>query len=737
MRKPWFDDIPMGEIWVVPKRLRHAEQADAVVRIGGATAGQNHAGLDIQLRCSPTPEFAIVEVLYLWQFGPVLDAQLSREVLGYRLDLRQGELRKNSRWLFEYWPKRYEAFRRAPLRAALKELRRPGGSVVVLSADFAGYYDTIHSGFMLDEEFVDTLHLPSSGERSVATYRRATASLLNAQARFRADAGALTGEPWNAGIPIGPLTSRLVANLALSSFDQALSANQNLLCYRRYVDDMVVVARADKDAPVEFGEAVTSLIPRAQADGDTFTIEAAQLGRARCEFALQKKKMRVHHLSGIQGQTFIGAVAADFQRLVSERRAFLDPSALIEDTAKHMIRAGGGVGSPLRVLRDADRARLERFSLGTSLQSLERISALVNRREARTHVRATLDGVIRVLDSEDNWAENLDLLVRLLRLAVGTSDAESTTELLARMDALWGDVDALQRSTKKLFHRQREIHVPRAWVRLRNYLHERRHEALIDSLPPATPPSRLGDVLGTGLLVGTERVRASALLRRARLLAASDLRMRDREDDAFGPNARDSTSRDWMRGGAASAGPRREDEQHRDVPGSSSLGDRSVAACSRASLPLHASAFVLRHRAPLPREGRGRRLRRECVRPVARCRERGSRHGASGRRGPCRRPADRDDPERPARRAQRTARADRSEAHPREPRRHQCLLVRRGEEEAGAQQAPPARPCPRAGEGRHRIATVEARRNRSGRASSCCPNSRCPARGFEQSPPTS
>lgn len=548
MRKPWFDDIPMGEIWVVPKRLRHAEQADAVVRIGGATAGQNHAGLDIQLRCSPTPEFAIVEVLYLWQFGPVLDAQLSREVLGYRLDLRQGELRKNSRWLFEYWPKRYEAFRRAPLRAALKELRRPGGSVVVLSADFAGYYDTIHSGFMLDEEFVDTLHLPSSGERSVATYRRATASLLNAQARFRADAGALTGEPWNAGIPIGPLTSRLVANLALSSFDQALSANQNLLCYRRYVDDMVVVARADKDAPVEFGEAVTSLIPRAQADGDTFTIEAAQLGRARCEFALQKKKMRVHHLSGIQGQTFIGAVAADFQRLVSERRAFLDPSALIEDTAKHMIRAGGGVGSPLRVLRDADRARLERFSLGTSLQSLERISALVNRREARTHVRATLDGVIRVLDSEDNWAENLDLLVRLLRLAVGTSDAESTTELLARMDALWGDVDALQRSTKKLFHRQREIHVPRAWVRLRNYLHERRHEALIDSLPPATPPSRLGDVLGTGLLVGTERVRASALLRRARLLAASDLRMRDREDDAFGPNARDSTSRDWMRG---------------------------------------------------------------------------------------------------------------------------------------------------------------------------------------------
>ncbi len=76
----WFDEIEIGEIWVVPKR-QHAtdDNADGVVRIGVPKKATTARPLDIQLRLSPHPEFAIVEVLYLWRFGGILDALLSKK----------------------------------------------------------------------------------------------------------------------------------------------------------------------------------------------------------------------------------------------------------------------------------------------------------------------------------------------------------------------------------------------------------------------------------------------------------------------------------------------------------------------------------------------------------------------------------------------------------------------------------------------------------------------------------
>lgn len=85
----WFDKVDIGETWIVPKRLRATdEENDGVVRIGASKQAASGRPVDIQLRLSPHPDFATVEVLYLWRFGGLLDALLSKqEVLGYRLDL--------------------------------------------------------------------------------------------------------------------------------------------------------------------------------------------------------------------------------------------------------------------------------------------------------------------------------------------------------------------------------------------------------------------------------------------------------------------------------------------------------------------------------------------------------------------------------------------------------------------------------------------------------------------------
>ena len=252
----WFESLSLGDVWVVPKRFRDRVESKlidprhTVTRVGASDSNAAKEDLDVHLRFSPTPEIAIVEVLYLWTFGPALEQVLRKESLGYRLELKDGAIRKTSRWLFGFWPRQYQAFRTEPLRLAERELNR-GGSVATVSTDFSGFYDSIDSAFLLREEFIAEV-AERGGRLDAGDYRRATKSLLGMYRKFRQEAGQRLGMRVGIGVPVGALTSRLVANLALAKFDDAVLELPGVVCYRRYVDDLVIVARVGQGEDLSF-----------------------------------------------------------------------------------------------------------------------------------------------------------------------------------------------------------------------------------------------------------------------------------------------------------------------------------------------------------------------------------------------------------------------------------------------------------------------------------------------------
>jgi hypothetical protein len=543
----WFDLLPIGETWIVPKRFHASrEDGDGVIWIGAQNQRSAARPIDVQMRLTPHPDFAIAEVLYLWRFGGMLDSLLSSDVLGYRLDLRERQVLPHRRWLFEYWPKRYQQFRNAPLSAAKLNLDL-GGATLVVSGDLANFYDTIDPSFMLGTELISELSVAGASHVDVNDYTRATASLLRAYARFRDVASSRAATPISVGVPIGALTSRVVANLSLAPLDRKIAFCPGVLCYRRYVDDLVIVANADGER--DSLETMRRFLPLREDSDDLLRLDADALGRSGSEFQLQKAKVRVHHLSGVPGADFVEAVAADFAKALSERRAFIDSSALVSDGVRHLIRAGNAEGSPLRVLREADRARLERFALSTSLRSLERVSSLIDHKEARDLVRGCLERVGRVLEAEGNWVDDFDVSLRLLKLAICTGDWKSATELRRRMDSVWGSVEALRSTTARLYYRGREIDPGRAspWTWLRNYLHERRLEAVSSCLPIGMDAKQIATRFPGGLRLRTKEVKATVLRRRAEQLAAADLRSRDREDDALPSRGANEVDRAWLR----------------------------------------------------------------------------------------------------------------------------------------------------------------------------------------------
>ena len=533
----WFDALPVGEVWVVPKRLGSIAQEDiAITRIGSGPVDSYSRDLEVQVRLSPSPQVAIVEVLFLWQFGPFLESILSSNAVGYRLDIRENTLIRTRRWLFEYWQRRYEEFRTAPITAAEKELT-DNGSVLVLSADLASFYDTVDPSFLISNMFIDALTEGKNQSHSsidYATYRDAASSLIRYYSRFRAIAARRTGLEWKTGIPIGSITGRVVANLSLATLDWAIERTKGTLCYRRYVDDMVIVARPSSSSYDNLDAVIEERIPHVERDGDTYQFDVDALHRYGSSFMVQKAKCKAYYLQGPRGHRFLSAIRRDYGRLVSENRAFLDNSVLAdrvtEDATGSLLRVGVS-DRALTVLRDVDRLKLEHFNLSTRLRSIERAAVLVDRASARDVAARTLEEICEFLVSDDDWVENLDLSFRIFRLGLMTGKWDAAFRLIEYMDSTWGTAELLKRSVSRLLHRGRVIRRQSAWVWLRNYLHSRRIQDVCALIPLGHPVAYFPDWMRDGIVERTRRIRLRALTLGGMLLCAADLRTFDREDD--------------------------------------------------------------------------------------------------------------------------------------------------------------------------------------------------------------
>ena len=533
----WFDDLPIGEVWVVPKRLRPVYPTDqSVTRIGTRSDRYSPTDLDIQLRLSISPQSAIVEVLYLWHFGPWLESFISPTSIGNRLDIHNNTLARTRRYLFQHWQTRYEEYRTVPIRRAETEIAK-NRSVLILSADLASFYDTIDPSFLLHDNFIAELanpnhHFPSPPD--VEDYRIATTSLLHFYASFREIAARRTGLDWPTGIPIGALTSRVVANLSLVALDREIEARNDTLCYRRYVDDFVIVASdSDADESSNLDDIIAKRIPYVEKRDQAYSLNVNALGRPGSEFSIQSAKCKAFHLKGPNGRRFLEAIRDDYGRLVSENRAFLERSVLEGAASREgvpVLRVTDR-DEPVTVLRDADRLKLRRFALATKLRTIQRMTVLLDDSKVADIVSKTLNDVNRFLSTDHNWVENLNLCYRILQIGVYTKSWAAAEEIVRYMDDRWGNSDALRRSVRHLEHRGRVIRRASAWVWLRNFLHARRVEALCAAIGRPNREADLPDWLRQGIIDRTRPVRARALIGRGSLFALSDLRFLDREDD--------------------------------------------------------------------------------------------------------------------------------------------------------------------------------------------------------------
>lgn len=537
-----FRGVSAGKVWVCPKRIdtaTAAENGSAIVRIPEAPHNHGIASMHVRIILEPDPRFATSEIIWLRTFGPALDALLSDNCRGNRLELRKSHtepphIPATARRAYRYWAPAYFAFRDNAISSARRLLSRgPSRRCILTTLDLASYYDNIDPSFLLSDTFVGQVEAAASHREikfARSDYVSATAQLLEVYAQFRREAGDLVGMHRTIGIPIGALTSRLIANVALANLDRLIASHPSVRYYARYVDDIIVVEEP-KGESFRASATVQRLLPLdpTRTTSDNITIDNIRIERPGSDFTIQAAKLRIFDLNGEQGLEYLGAIKSDMQRLSSERRRFMEPwGAELDHTVAASAKA-----EPVRALREADVLSLRKLAVTTVSDKVATAAAMLNREDARHFSRKYLGRVGRLATDWSRWVDLIDVSLRILGSALMCGDETTANEIIDAILSRAHSLDSENGNSFRVFWGNSDIDEWHARRNLRRWVEAR----LIEVICGASTFGSTGfTIVGLkavtdGVILQEQKLGAAGLLEQAKRLAAADLRLADRETD--------------------------------------------------------------------------------------------------------------------------------------------------------------------------------------------------------------
>ncbi len=503
----WFSGVDPGRPWLLPKKAAVKGRLGGVRQIGGDYLAPL-ADLTVRPHLTPSVEFATVEVLWLWQFGPALEASLTDAARGNRLKRvnRKREINKQGIGCFEFWPTQYRGFREDGFAVARSMLSRRRSRCLIATFDLASYYDEIDANFLVNDQFVDSV-----SERSArlgiafdtAEYRVATTTLLAAFGRYRAACMRLTGVRAPRGIPVGCLSSKVIANVALSSLDEYAQTRPDVAYYARYVDDILLVARAPRRASATALSMAKAFLPlAARPKGGRrgeIVLDETLLGRPGCQFRLQRNKLRGYLLVGERGRDFLATVERDVKWIASERRAFLLPDGLGTESPISALFLGTDSAKPVNVLREVDQLKVERYAASVAVGKAAVGVELLDRPDSAEWCKQQLSPLAGHMTSPEQWLEFIELALRVVSVCIRANDLVTARTILRRQEVHFDRLGSRRPPFKPSWN-GRAVSWARTVKGLREWYERRRLEELAGSLPLPHMGSAAVDSFLTSLL---------------------------------------------------------------------------------------------------------------------------------------------------------------------------------------------------------------------------------------------
>lgn len=242
----FFDDlIRKIDITILPKKIKNEEKIGSIV---SNKRVKDEYFLDKVTAFIDAPiEIHILSVLWLMEKGIKIDTELLEECIGNRLFLNKSNdnIMQGSS-LFKPYFKQYQKWRDGAVNSA-KELLDKEKNVLFLNLDIKDYFYSVR----LDQDiFPETeVKKPSQTHNNLGNilrkvHKNYTLSLLNSYKipyDFENEIIDKNGDLNKFILPIGLLSSYVLANDYLKDFDKIILEKYKPAYYGRYVDDILIV----------------------------------------------------------------------------------------------------------------------------------------------------------------------------------------------------------------------------------------------------------------------------------------------------------------------------------------------------------------------------------------------------------------------------------------------------------------------------------------------------------------
>lgn len=175
-------------------------------------------------------ELHIISILWIMKIGFKFDSLLGKNIYGYRLEKNhEGTFEEASYKLYEKYHEKYMGFRDGAIKKAI-ELHEIGLDVTLVNLDIQQFFYNINFDFSINSPSKEFNRLNILMNLIHVKYQK---SIVKSKLYTKRQATKI--------IPIGLLSSSIVANISLVEFDTLITDKVNPEFYSRYVDDILLV----------------------------------------------------------------------------------------------------------------------------------------------------------------------------------------------------------------------------------------------------------------------------------------------------------------------------------------------------------------------------------------------------------------------------------------------------------------------------------------------------------------
>ncbi|WP_316809221.1 RNA-directed DNA polymerase [Pedobacter agri] len=393
-------------------------------------------------------DFHILSSLWIDKVAYAFEQALSPSSYGSRLN-KISENATTHGLHFKPYIQGYRKWQKNGLDIIRENLER-NDETIALTADIKSFYHHINCSFLLSEDFFKSFAIGRNLSKEQVYLNKLIVKAIQFWSKSVFNSlSEITREPFaeqkHIGIPIGLAASKVIANLVLKEFDDAVEQELMPLYYGRYVDDIFIVSQKTKkiNKRTDLWLYISKHIERLYFDTSSSESTFKLLLSKETQIAFNNEKERIFFLDKECGVAIVNEIEKELNENSSEWRLLPDAKEDLEKFSDEVIKASSDSTEAPNSLRKSDGISIQRLKYALFLRNAEEMILTHPYGYWKKGVDELFRATANFVVDPEIMHNYLPYLVKILRIAIFNGDLVNTKRiwesiLLAFDSISWG-----------------------------------------------------------------------------------------------------------------------------------------------------------------------------------------------------------------------------------------------------------------------------------------------------------